>query len=60
MKELKIYEFQAKEIEDTFRMIANLLESKSKKTCLDRDIMQSWEMIKNVLKEQPDTRVKRL
>ena len=60
MKELKIYEFQARQIEDTFRLISNLLESKTKQTCLDRDIMQSWEMIKNVLAEQIDTYVPRV
>jgi hypothetical protein len=59
VKELKIYEFQAKQIEDTFRLVARRLESKTRKTCLDRDIMQSWEMIKNVLSEQIDTHVSR-
>ena len=60
MKELKIYEFQAKQIEDTFRMVANRLESRSKKTSLDRDIMQSWAMIKNVLSETIDENISRL
>ena len=60
MKELKIYEFQAKQLEDTFRMIANALDSHGKKTSLDRDIMQSWEMIKNVLSETIDGNVSRL
>ena len=32
MKELKIYEFQAKQIEDTFRMIVNVLDSHKKTT----------------------------
>lgn len=59
MKELKIYEFQAKQIEDTFRIVQRVLESKSKKTCLDRDIMVSWQMIKNVLAENIDTHVNR-
>lgn len=59
MKELKIYEFQAKQIEDTLRLVANRLESKNRETSLDRDVMQSWEMIKNVLKEQIDVRVPR-
>lgn len=59
MKELKIYEFQAKQIEDTFRMISNLLESKNKETCLDRDIMVSWQMIKNVIDQKIDEHVKR-
>lgn len=60
MKELKIYEFQAKQIENTFRLVARLLESKSKKTCLDRDVMQSWSMIKNILEGNPDKHVPRL
>ena len=60
MKTLKIYEFQAKQIEDTFRLVAVLLESKSKKTSLDRDVMQSWQMIKNVLEEKIDERVPRI
>lgn len=59
MKELKIYEFQAKQIEDTFRMLNNALNSESKKTCLDRDVMVSWQMIKNVLSENIDKSVKR-
>ena len=60
MKELKIYEFQAKQIEDTFRLVARVLESKSKTTSVDRDVMQSWEMIKNVLAEKIDVHVPRL
>jgi predicted transcriptional regulator len=60
MKVLNIYQFQAIRIEDTFRLVARVLESKSKETCIDRDVMQSWEMIKNVLKEQIDTHVPRL
>lgn len=59
MKELKIYEFQAKQIEDTFRLVAKSLGSKSKTTCVDRDVMQSWEMIKNVLSEKIDMPVPR-
>ena len=59
MKELKIYEYQAKQIEDTLRLIANHLESHDNETCLDRDIMQSWGMIKNVINENPDKQVRR-
>ena len=59
MEELIIYEFQAKQIEDTFRIIANLHQSYSKKTSLDRDVMQSWEMIKNVLDKNIDKQAKR-
>jgi hypothetical protein len=60
MKELKIYDFQAKRIEDTLRLVARTLESKGKTTSLDRDVMQSWEMIKNVLTEKIDTHVPRM
>lgn len=60
MKELKIYEFQAKQIEDTLRLVARTLESKSKKTSIDRDVMQSWAMIKNVLTENIDVHVPRM
>ena len=58
MKELKIYEFQAKHIENTFRIVANILESHSKEACIDRDVMQSWEYIKNVLNGQIEIIVK--
>lgn len=57
MKELKIYEYQAKQIEDTLRIVARVLKSQNKETCLDRDVMQSWAMIKNVLSERIDDRV---
>lgn len=59
MEELEIYEFQAKHIEDTFRKIANCMNSRSKETCLDRDVMQAWEMIKNVLNKDIKKRVLR-
>lgn len=59
MKELKIYEFQAKQIEDTFRLVSRVLESKSKKTSLDRDVMVSWQMIKNVIEGNIDKHVER-
>ena len=60
MKRIKIYEFQAKQIEDTFRLVAITLENKGKTTSLDRDVMQSWEMIKNVLVEKIDVHVPRM
>ena len=60
MNEVKLYEFQAKQIEDTLRLVANLLESKDKTTSLDRDIMQSWNYIKNALEGNPNKKVKRI
>jgi len=51
MKKLIIYRFQAEHIKDTFRLVANVLESREKKTCLDRQIMKSIDFIKEVLKD---------
>jgi hypothetical protein len=59
MKELIIYEFQAKQIKDTLRLVANLLNSRDKETSLDRDVMQSIGMIDNVLAEDIDKPVTR-
>ena len=59
MKELKIYEYQAKQIEDTLRIVARILKSANKETCIDRDVMQSWQMIKNILAEKPEELVTR-
>jgi len=42
MEKLKIYKFQAKQIEDTLRLVARTLGSHPKIISLDRDIMQSW------------------
>lgn len=49
MEELKIYKYQAEQIENTLRLIANIMGSRNKETCLDRDIMRSDEFIKEVL-----------
>ena len=59
MEELKIYKFQAKHIEDTFRLVSNRLNSKEKQTSLDRDIMQAWKMIENVLNNKITEQVNR-
>jgi len=59
MKKLEIYQFQAAQIEDTFRIVARVQKSTDKLTCLDRDIMVSWKMIKNVLEGNIDEFVKR-
>jgi hypothetical protein len=54
MKELKIYEFQANKIEDTLRKVNNLLDCEKKETCLDRDVMEAMQILKNVLSELPN------
>ena len=57
MKKLIIYEYQAKQIEDTLRIVANILGSRTKETSADRDIMQSIGMIKAVIEENPQKQV---
>lgn len=59
MKKLTIYEYQARDIEDCLRKVANTLCSHSKETCLDRDVMQCWQWMKNVLTDNIDAMVKR-
>jgi hypothetical protein len=54
MKELKIYEFQANKIEDTLRKVNNLLDCSKKEICLDRDVMEAIQILKNVLSETPE------
>lgn len=54
MEELKIYRFQADHIEDALRKVNNVLKCHTKESCLDRDVMQSIEMIKAVLERNPN------
>lgn len=49
MEELIILKFQAEQIEDTLRIVANILGSRTKETCADRQVCKSIEMIKEVL-----------
>lgn len=48
-KLLIIPKYQADRISEAFRVTANLLGSSSKITCLDRDLMQAWKTIQNVI-----------
>jgi hypothetical protein len=59
MEKLQIYEYQAKAIENALRIVSNTMKSKNKETCLDRDVEQSLEMIRNVIKGEIDILVKR-
>lgn len=49
MEELTIPAWQAKEIEDTLRIVANVLNSHREVTCVDRKIVKSLEFIRNVI-----------
>jgi len=51
MEELIIYKYQAKEIAETLRIIANILHSHSETTCADRMVMKSTKFINEVLEK---------
>ena len=53
MEELTINKYQAKEIEDTLRLVYNIYraEIKTGETCFDRKLAKSREDIKQVLAE---------
>lgn len=59
MEELTIFEFQAKEIQDTLRQVANILKSHSRETAVDRSIMVSAEMLENIINKDHKKVVKR-
>jgi hypothetical protein len=59
MEELIIYKFQAKAIEDALRSAARIFKSQSKTTCVDRDIIESWQYIQNVIDGNIDKEVER-
>jgi hypothetical protein len=60
MDKLTIYRFQAELIQDTFRIGNNAFEFDKKETSFDRDAMQAWQMIKNVLEGKIDQHVPRI
>ena len=49
MNELTILEYQAKEIEDTLRLINNQLLKDKDESCLHRKVKKSIEFIKTTL-----------
>jgi hypothetical protein len=51
-KMIEIPEWQLKKIENTFRLVSNAMHSTRKETCLDRDICQHHDWIKNVLTKE--------
>jgi len=58
-KQMFNLEYLKEHIEDTFRLVSNRLNSKEKQTSLDRDIMQAWKMIENVLNNKIREQVNR-
>lgn len=58
MKEITIYQFQLEAIYEALRVAANTLNSRDKKTCLDRMITQAEQFARNALDGKKDERVK--
>lgn len=52
MQKLEIYRFQAESIKHALRIVSNRLNCHTKKTCLDREVMEATEIIENVLNER--------
>lgn len=62
MEELIIYKYQAEAIHNALRLAKRILKSDqkgSKQTCMDRDILQAFKMIENVLAGDIDKQVGR-
>lgn len=61
MEKLELYEYQAKCIENALRLACRTLscENKEKQTCMDRDIIQALEMIRNCLNKDIEKLVER-
>lgn len=51
-KNINVPLWQLKEIANTLRMIANALDSPKRETCLDRNIMRSWNYVIDMIKER--------
>lgn len=46
---------ELKEIANTLRMVSNALGSPERETCLDRNIMRSWNNVVDIIKEREST-----
>lgn len=42
--------WKLKETADTLRMVANALDSSKRETCLDRNVMRSWNHVVDMIK----------
>ena len=49
-KMIKVPLWELKEISDTLRMVANALDSPKRESCLDRNVMRSWNFVVDMIK----------
>lgn len=47
--------WKLKGIEDTLRLVSNTLKSSNRETCLDRNIMRSWNYVSDMIHEREPT-----
>lgn len=59
MEEIVIYEFQLETIKNALRLTANIYDCRGKKTCFDREVMQSIAFVDNALSGEKDKEVLR-
>lgn len=48
-KTINVPLWELKEIANTFRMVANALDSPKRESCLDRNVMRSWNHIVDII-----------
>lgn len=49
-KTIKVPLWELKEISDTLRMVANAHDSPKRESCLDRNVMRSWNHVIDMIK----------
>jgi hypothetical protein len=54
MEDLVIGKYEAKEIDNAFRLVINTFDCSSKETCLDRCVMEAKFYIESVLDGKPN------
>lgn len=57
MKEIIIYEYQLKVINEALRLTANIHKSWNGKTCFDRQVRQAKKFAENALEDKRDEHV---
>lgn len=46
-------EYQIEDIENTFRLISNMIDAPQRDTCLKRDVMKCWNWVYDALHDVP-------
>ena len=57
MEEVTIYKFQLEQILEALRLTSNIHNCKSKETCFDRQVTQSYQYAENALEGNKNKKV---